>query len=56
MKHLSTILTVVSVVLVASPISAAPPRLYICAMSSTDVNIRDARTLRPVGRLNYGEC
>jgi hypothetical protein len=56
MKHLSTILALAAVVLVAPPISAQPQRPYLCATSSTDVNIRDARTLRPVGKLNYGEC
>jgi hypothetical protein len=56
MKNLSTILALVSVVIVGSPVSAQPPRPYICATNSTDVNIRDARTLYPVDKLNYGEC
>ncbi len=56
MKHLSIILALASIVIVVSPASARPPRPYLCANNSTDVNIRDARTLQPVGKLNYGEC
>lgn len=56
MKHLSTILALAAVVLVAPPISARPPRPYLCATNTDDVNIRDARTLSPVGKLNAGEC
>jgi hypothetical protein len=56
MKRLSTILALASVVLVAPPTYARPPQPYICATNATDVNIRDARTLHPVGKLNYGEC
>lgn len=38
-------------------VSARPQiQPYICAVNNTDVNIRDARTLQTVGKLNYGEC
>jgi hypothetical protein len=55
MKNLLPILTLAAVVTVAPP-SFARPRPYLCATDATDVNIRDARSLRSVGRLNYGEC
>lgn len=56
MKHLSTILALASLLLVAPQVSARPPQPYLCATNADDVNIRDVRTLRSVGKLNYGEC
>jgi hypothetical protein len=54
----SAALLLIGILLDTSLTVSAQPQIqpYICASNNTDVNIRDARTLQTVGKLNYGEC
>jgi hypothetical protein len=57
MKFSPILLTIATIGFMSTPAMARPAgQPFICAVESNDVNIRDAQTMRTVGKLNKGEC
>jgi hypothetical protein len=57
MKLIATALSIATLSLTSLPaIARSGGQPYVCAVNATNVNIRDAQTMRTVGQLNWGEC